>query len=391
MSAPSDGASRNADAIEDELSVPTGHIDCTGVTSPSARYLDGVKAGRWEADLAQQAILHHFDRLALELSTSSEPHAWWRRLVTRQAQAPRGIYLWGRVGRGKTLLADLLYESVGDVAKQRVHFYRFMQRVHAELRSLEGRSDPLVTVAERIAERVRLLCLDEFVVGDIGDAMILRNLLRALFARGVVLVTTSNTSPRDLYRDGLQRERFLPAIGEIQEHCEVVELASETDWRLRALKQAPLYFTPPDAAAEHALAVIFARIARDRGDSDGALHIAGRAIPYRREADGVVWFDFPALCDGPRGVADYIEIAQSYHSVLVSGVPQFTPLNDDAARRFIELVDELYDRRVNLILSAATPIVELYDGDLLRAAFSRTISRLIEMQSEDYLAIEHGT
>lgn len=360
------------------------------MTLPAACYLAGADAGHWQIDAAQSAILPHFDRLASELATWGMPVSWWRRLLQPDESTPRGIYLWGRVGRGKTLLADLFFESIAGVTKQRVHFHRFMQGVHAELRTLQGRSDPLVTVAERIADRTRLLCLDEFVVGDIGDAMILGNLLRALFARGVVLVTTSNTPPRDLYREGLQRERFLPAIAEIERHCEVIELASATDWRLRALKQAPLYFTPPDAAAEQALANIFARIARGAVKEDETLIVAGRAIAFRREADGVVWFDFSALCEGPRGVADYIEIAQSFHSVLVSRVPRFTHLNDDAARRFIELVDELYDRSVNLILSAAVPIVALYDGERLRAAFTRTTSRLIEMQSEEYLAREHG-
>uniref|UniRef100_UPI002609EF50 cell division protein ZapE n=1 Tax=Dokdonella sp. TaxID=2291710 RepID=UPI002609EF50 len=223
----------------------------------------------------------------------------------------------------------------------------------------------------------------------IGDAMILGNLLRALFERGVVLVTTSNTPPQDLYRDGLQRERFLPAIALIERHCAVVELASAQDWRLRALKQAPVYYTPPGADAERALLAAFNRVAHGTLRQDFALAVNDRPVDVRREADGVIWFAFDALCDGPRAVADYIEIARGYHTILVSGVPQFTPQTDDAARRFIELVDEVYDRGVNLVLSAAAPIVELYDGERLRAEFARTESRLIEMQSEDYLAREH--
>ena len=264
-----------------------------------------------------------------------------------------------------------------------------MQDVHADLRSLEGCSDPLVEVAARLAADVRVLVLDEFFVGDIGDAMILGNLLRALFARGVVLVTTSNTPPQELYRDGLQRERFLPAIALIERHCEIVELVSPTDWRLRALKQAPVYWTPPGAQAERALQAAFGRVAHGAVRRDFALEVNDRRIPVRAEADGAIWFDFDALCEGPRGVADYIEIARGWHTVLVSNVPQLTPQTDDAARRFVELVDELYDRGVNLVLSAATSIVDLYDGDRLRAEVARTESRLIEMQSEDYLAREH--
>ncbi len=357
---------------------------------PSVHYAIGAAEGRWQDDPAQRAVLAHFDRLAHDLLEPVQPAPWWRFWNKPPADAPRGIYLWGRVGRGKTWLADRFIDSIAGVPKRRAHFHRFMQDVHAQLHDLEGRSDPLAIVADRIAADTRVLFLDEFVVGDIGDAMILGNLLGALFARGVVLVTTSNTPPRELYRDGLQRERFLPAIARIERHCEVVELVSPTDWRLRALKQAPLYFTPPDAAAEHALAAIFTRVAQGVVREDGALTIAGRTIPFRREADGAIWFDFAALCEGPRGVADYIEIARSYHSVLVSRVPQFMPHSDDAARRFIELVDEFYDRAVNLVLSAAVPIIDLYDGERLRAAFARTESRLIEMQSEDYLACEHG-
>jgi cell division protein ZapE len=219
--------------------------------------------------------------------------------------------------------------------------------------------------------------------------MILGNLLRALFERGVVLVTTSNTRPANLYRDGLQRERFLPAIATIERHCSVVELDSPHDWRLRALKQAPVYYTPPGTDAERAMRAIFNRVARSVPRRDVDLDVNDRPIAARLEADGAVWFEFAELCEGPRGVIDYIELARAYHTILVSNVPQFTPLTEDAARRFIELVDELYDRGVNLVLSAAAPIIDLYDGERLRAQFARTESRLIEMQSEDYLAREH--
>ncbi|MBO9661725.1 cell division protein ZapE [Dokdonella sp.] len=359
-----------------------------GADTPSARYLAGVAAGEWQDDPAQRAALVALDRLHAELAERRTP-SLWQRLRGEAPDAPRGLYLWGRVGRGKTFLCDLFYESLATPAKRRVHFHRFMQDVHAELRSLDGRSDPLVEVAARLAGEVRVLVLDEFFVGDIGDAMILANLLRALFERGVVLVTTSNTPPPELYKDGLQRERFLPAIALIERHCEVHELASPQDFRLRALKRAPVYYTPPGSAAERAMLAAFNRVAHGAAREDFTTTLNERPVAVRREADGAIWFEFGALCEGPRAVADYIEIAKAFHTILVSNVPQFTPQTDDAARRFIELVDEVYDRGVNLVLSAAAPIVELYDGERLRAEFARTESRLIEMQSEEYLAREH--
>ena len=378
-----------------------------GALSPQRRYSAGVEAGDWQDDPAQRAVLAVFDRLWSELGQLGSPTLWQR---LRKLDAPRGIYLWGRVGRGKTFLCDLFYAALplpvcarqplagttshrGQDArtpgKWRIHFHRFMQDVHAELRTLEGRSDPLVDVAARIAADIRVLVLDEFFVGDIGDAMILGNLLRALFARGVVLVTTSNTEPSQLYRDGLQRERFLPAIALIERHCEVVELASPHDWRLRALKQAPVYYTPPGNEAERKMQAMFSRVAPGPVRKDFHLAVNDRALAVRCAADGAIWFDFGVLCEGPRGVADYIELARAYHTIAISSIPEFTPQIEDAARRFIELIDELYDRGVKLIASAAAPIVELYDGERLRAEFSRTESRLIEMQSEDYLAREH--
>jgi cell division protein ZapE len=354
--------------------------------TPGERYRSGVEAGEWQDDPAQRAALDALDRLSGELAAYRP--SFWQRLRGR-VDAPRGIYLWGAVGRGKTFLCDLFFAAVPTDAKRRSHFHRFMQDVHAELRSLEGRADPLEAVAARIASDTQVLVLDEFFVGDIGDAMILGNLLRGLFRRGVVLVTTSNTRPADLYRDGLQRERFLPAIAEIERHCEAIELVSDHDWRLRALKRAPVYYTPPGAEAERAMRGIFGRVAHGVPRRDVTLTVNDRPIPARFEADGAVWFDFAVLCEGPRGVADYIELARAYHTIFVSNVPEFTPLTEDAARRFIELVDELYDRGVNLVVSAAAAAVDLYDGERLRAAFARTESRLIEMQSEDYLAREH--
>src|SRR5690606_1400996 len=255
--------------------------------------------------------------------------------------------------------------------------------------SLEGREDPLVEVAADIAADTRLLCLDEFFVADIGDAMILARLLDALFERHVVLVTTSNTVPGALYRDGLQRERSLPAIALLQRHCVVHALTSQTDYRLRALQQAPVYLHPLDDAAEAGLQAVWDRLTADAVLEPGPLQLNGRALATRARADGVVWFGFVTLCEGPRAVADYIEIARGYHTVLIAGVPQLDASRDDAARRFVHLVDEFYDRNVNLVLSAAVPIDQLYVGERLRGEFERTVSRLIEMQSETFHARPH--
>lgn len=357
-------------------------------TRPSARYAAGVAAGEWQRDDAQSTALAHFDRIHADLE-HFQPASLWQRLRGVRPDPVRGVYLWGSVGRGKTFLMDLFQQSLPEGIALRVHFHRFMQDIHARLRALPGQSDPLVTVARQIADAYRVICLDEFFVSDIGDAMILGNLLEALFERGVVLVTTSNTAPQNLYKDGLQRERFLPAIALIEEHCETVELVSPTDWRLRALKQAPVYHCPPDAAAEQAMLATFQRVAGGPGRENFSMTLNDRDVAVRREANSVIWFDFAALCEGPRGVADYIELARSYGTLLVSNVPQFTRQSEDAARRFVELVDELYDRGVKLVLTAAVPITDLYEGHRLRFAFARTQSRLIEMQSEDYLSSEH--
>ncbi len=359
-----------------------------GSTLPSARYAVGVDAGEWQRDEAQTAALAHFDRIFTDLENVETP-SLWQRLRGVQPATVCGLYLWGSVGRGKTFLMDMFQQSLPEGTALRVHFHRFMQDIHARLRDLSGQSDPLVTVAQQIADQHRVICLDEFFVLDIGDAMILGNLLKALFERGVVLVTTSNTAPRNLYKDGLQRESFLPAIDSLEQHCETVELVSATDWRLRALKQAPVYHCPLDAAAEAQMQETFHRVAGGTDRENFSMTLNDRQVSVRRETNGVIWFDFAALCEGPRGVADYIELARSYSTLLVSGVPQFTRQTEDAARRFVELVDELYDRGVKLVLTAAAPITKLYDGQRLRVAFARTESRLIEMQSEDYLASEH--
>ena len=355
----------------------------------SALYVAGVKQRRWDDDPAQRDILVELDRIRADL-IAADSGGMLQRLHLRRAPVPlRGLYLWGAVGRGKTFLVDLFLESLPFADKLRLHFHRFMGRVHAELTRLQGQADPLHEVAAHFAAQARVLCLDEFFVIDIGDAMILSGLLEHLFARGVVLVTTSNIAPENLYRDGLQRARFLPVIALLQRHCVVRELVSPQDYRLRALSRSGVYFTPAGAAAELALAACFARMAPGSQRHEKTILINDRSIPLKARANGVIWFDFAALCEGPRAVADYIELARSFSNVLISGVPQFTPQTEDAARRFVNLVDEFYDHGVNLLVSAAVPAPELYDGERLRTEFARAESRLIEMQSAEYLAAAH--
>ncbi|PKM06357.1 MAG: cell division protein ZapE [Gammaproteobacteria bacterium HGW-Gammaproteobacteria-4] len=358
--------------------------------TPAQHYAAGVAAGLWQADPMQQAVLPLLDRILAQLLRQRAAGGWFSRWFAKSAPAPvTGLYLWGGVGRGKTFLVDLLFESAHGLRKRRQHFHRFMTEVHTRLNALPGQSDPLAIVAADIAADARLLVLDEFVVADIGDAMILARLLEHLFAAGVTLVTTSNTAPKNLYRDGLQRARFLPAIALIERHCQVHELVSGTDYRLRQLTQAPVYLSPLGADAEHTLEACFAMLSANIEREPGPLMLLGRELPVKAMAEGAVWLDFAVLCDGPRAVADYIEIARGFHTVLVSNVPQFDGHREDAARRFVHLIDEFYDRNVNLILSAAVGPLDLYRGERLAHAFERTSSRLIEMQSADYLAREH--
>lgn len=360
------------------------------VFRPSERYARGTTSGRWQDDPAQRAALGAFDRIHDALLAPPPGRlARLRARLGRSSPGLRGLYLWGAVGRGKTMLMDQFVASLPEGIALRVHFHRFMLDVHAGLRALGEVRDPLLRVAADVAARTRVLCLDEFMVTDIGDAMILDGLLGALFDHGVALVTTSNTAPRDLYKDGLQRERFLPAIGLLEAHCEVLELASPHDWRLRALTRAPVYLTPDDARAEAALARLFDELAQGPVQENAVLPINDRSFRARRVCAQAAWFDFAALCDGPYGSADYIELARTWPAILISGLPQFTPFNEDAAQRFVHLIDELYDRRVKLAVTAQAPTVELYDGKRLRLEFARTTSRLIEMQSREYLVEAH--
>lgn len=347
-----------------------------------------------ESDPAQVEVVRRLQCLLDEITAEPERggvRRWLRRIAGRTPPAPRGMYLWGGVGVGKTFLMDLFFETLPIERKQRLHFYRFMQEVHALLKRAHGRN-PLETVAERLARRARVLCLDEFFVSDITDAMILHQLLRALFDRNLVLVTTSNIAPPDLYRDGLQRERFLPAIALIERHTRVVRLEARTDYRLRMLAAGEVYHHPCGRAAEDALARSFCAIGGGANGEDanagGAIEVNGRDVPVVRHSCNTAWFDFKDICEGPRSPADYISIAHLYHTVLISNVPLFNR-RDDAARRFIQLVDEFYDRNVKLIVSAAAAPAELYRDGRLGPEFSRAASRLGEMQSRRYLSQAH--
>lgn len=365
--------------------------------SPSQRYQADLDAGKLTPDPAQRMAIDKVQQLyeALlarrEYSSASRwnPLGWFR--ARRAPSVPRGIYFYGGVGRGKTYIMDLFYESLPFEQKQRTHFHRFMQQVHASLAALKNQKNPLEQVADQIASSARVLCFDEFFVSDIGDAMILGGLLEHLMARHVVLVATSNIHPDGLYANGLQRARFLPAIELLKKHTQVVELDGGVDYRLRTLQQACLYFHPLGAEAEAGLMQAMQRLSSGHAQisENIDIEVLERPIKVRRVCDEIAWFDCRQLCGGARSAFDYIELARIYHTIILSDVPQMDAGMDNIARRFVSLVDELYDRHVKLIISAAVPLTQLYTGHDLAFVFERTQSRLLEMQSEEYLAREH--
>ncbi len=358
------------------------------------RYERQLALQHLQRDPAQLDALARLEELRTRLLSDPLPHLprWVAAFARRRAPRARaGLYLWGSVGRGKTFLMDLFYASLPPGVGRRCHFHRFMQEVHLRLAALaqQQQRNPLEAVAGAMARELSALCLDELYVADIADAMILGGLFAALLRRGVTLVATSNVAPRELYRDGLQRQRFVPAIELLEHRLEVLHIGGDTDYRLRQLTAAGTYLPAGAADSAARLAALFAQLAGGDSARSGSIDIAGRAIEVLGVAPGVVWFEFAALCGGPRSAEDYIEISREYQSVLVSAVPVFDGAHEDEARRFIALVDELYDRNVNLVLSAAAAPQELYRGARLGALFARTASRLIEMQSAEYLAREH--
>lgn len=309
------------------------------------------------------------------------------RLVAGTRRVP-GIYLWGSVGRGKTYLMDMFYDSLSEVSRERVHYHKFMLEIHEQLRQLPKSPNPLTIIGRQIADRTRVLCLDEFHVNDVADAMILAGLLRTLFRFGLTLVATSNTPIENLYRNGLQRERFLPAIELLCDYLVQVNLQTGQDYRLLHLASGDSYLPAGDNAQLRLLRK-FHDLSTGDVEFDKPLKISGRDICTCALANGVVWFDFHALCETPRAAKDYLEIASQFHTVFVSDIPMLGDAQDSAAKRFMHLVDALYDHRVKLVVSASRPAETIYQGRLLRGEFGRTVSRLIEMASNEYLAMPH--
>ncbi|WP_105103183.1 cell division protein ZapE [Microbulbifer pacificus] len=364
--------------------------------TPMARYQRDLQRPDFVADPAQKAAVAElqdlYERLMAAGGREQGVFGRLRRLFRARERRPEtGVYFWGGVGRGKTYLMDAFFEALPFEQKQRTHFHRFMRDVHRQLKTLAGEKNPLEKVADRIASRARVLCFDEFFVSDITDAMILANLLQALFERGVTLVATSNIVPQGLYKDGLQRARFLPAIDLLLEHTKVVNVDNGVDYRLRALEMAELYHCPLGIGADASLERSFRSLIVEGCEvrEKVKLDIEGRPIVATRVADDVAWFGFSELCDGPRSQNDYIELAREFHTIVLADVPRFDERMESQARRFINLIDEFYDRCVKLVISAEQPVESLYRGRHLRFEFERTVSRLQEMQSREYLARPH--
>lgn len=344
------------------------------------------------ADPAQQQSVALLDDLQRRVA-ATRPTGWWRTLLSKQGKWPatQGLYLWGGVGRGKTLLMDIFYQSLpAEISRERTHFHSFMNRVHASLQQHRNIENPLQRVAQDIADETRVLCLDEFVIIDIGDAMIMAGLLESLFAEGVVLVTTSNAAPADLYRDGLQRARFLPAIDLITRHCDVVNLDGEQDYRLRFLQQTDLYSVPHNAEIESGIREYIDHHVTPVQVRRQELIVNGRALEHQFCAEDTVWFSFAQLCETNRSQNDYLELARFFNTLILTDIRQMDKDQDDIARRFVLLIDVIYDHHVKLICSAAAAPDQLYRGKRLRFEFERTASRLIEMQSREYLAQAHS-
>ncbi|MEX3935039.1 cell division protein ZapE [Paraburkholderia phymatum] len=347
-------------------------------------YEQELQTRGYESDPAQRAAVDRLQRCYEEWTAykARRPNAFMKLIM--HPDLPKGVYMWGGVGRGKSFLMDSFYAVVPLVRKTRLHFHEFMREVHRELEELKGQADPLDELARRIAKRYRLICFDEFHVSDIADAMILYRLLDRLFTNGVQFVMTSNYDPDTLYPDGLHRDRLLPAIELIKSKLDVVNVDAGIDYRRRTLSQVEVYHTPLGAAADKALRDAFAKLAAVPDESP-LLHIEKRELKALRRADGVVWFDFATLCGGPRSQNDYLELASRFHAVILSSIPQMTPRMQSEARRFTWLIDVFYDHKVKLLMSAAVQPEELYTEGPMANEFTRTVSRIVEMQSQEYL------
>ncbi|HEJ7912216.1 TPA: AFG1 family ATPase [Serratia marcescens] len=369
--------------------------------SPLSRYQQALDAGEYQADEVQRRAVAQLDRIyqaLLQKPAASAPAGGLRGKLSRllgkggetALQRPvQGLYMWGGVGRGKTWLMDMFFHSLPGDRKMRLHFHRFMLRVHEELTELQGRENPLEIVADGFKAETDVLCFDEFFVSDITDAMLLATLLQALFARGITLVATSNIPPDDLYRNGLQRARFLPAIDLINEFCDVMNVDAGIDYRLRTLTQAHLYLTPLNDQTRATLDRMFVKLAGKAGEEAPVLQINHRPLQAIRSVDGVLAVDFHTLCEEARSQLDYIALSRLYHSVILYNVQVMGPLKENTARRFLALVDEFYERHVKLVIGAEASMFEIYQGERLKFEYQRCLSRLQEMQSEEYLKLPH--
>jgi len=356
--------------------------------SVRSTYEAELKVRGYTTDPAQQRAIDALERCAAQWAAYKRRRSNALKKMFVNPEIPRGVYMFGGVGRGKSFLMDCFFNAVPLKRKTRLHFHEFMREVHRELRDLQGTVNPLDVLGARIAQRYKLICFDEFHVADVTDAMILHRLLNALFKAGVGFVTTSNFHPDGLYPDGLHRDRILPAIDMLKQKLEVINVDNGTDYRQRTLTHVELYHCPLDAQADASLEATFGQLA-EAHDEEPVMHIESRQIPAVRRAGGVIWFDFRTLCGGPRSQNDYLEIASQFHTVLLSNVPQMSVRQASEARRFTWLIDVLYDRRVKLILSAAVLPESLYTEGPMAHEFPRTVSRLGEMQSAQYLATEH--
>lgn len=369
--------------------------------SPLSRYQQALDAGEYQADAVQRQAVTQLDHIyqalqqtpAVSASASGLRGKLSRLLGKRNEvvkQRPvQGLYMWGGVGRGKTWLMDMFFHSLPGERKLRLHFHRFMLRVHEELTELQGQENPLEIIADGFKAQTDVLCFDEFFVSDITDAMLLATLLQALFARGITLVATSNIPPNDLYHNGLQRARFLPAIDLINTYCDVMNVDAGIDYRLRTLTQAHLYLTPLDEQTRQTMDRIFGKLAGKEGEFAPVLQINHRPLQAIRAVDGVLAVDFHTLCEDARSQLDYIALSRLYHSVILYNVQVMGPLKENTARRFLALVDEFYERHVKLVISAEASMFEIYQGERLKFEYQRCLSRLQEMQSEEYLKLPH--
>lgn len=369
-------------------------------TSPTSRYQQALREGTHQPDDVQREAVERLDAIYQQLAMQPEPvrqngglFAKIGKLLSKQeivtAPPARGLYMWGGVGRGKTWLMDLFYQSLPGARKQRLHFHRFMLRVHEELTALQGESDPLEIVADRFKAETDVLCFDEFFVSDITDAMLLGGLMKALFARGITLVATSNIPPDELYRNGLQRARFLPAIEAIKTHCDIMNVDAGIDYRLRTLTQAHLWLSPLNSDTQHQMDSLWLSLAGAKREHTPELEINHRPFPTLGVENQTLAASFTTLCVDARSQHDYIALSRLFHTVLLFDVPVMTPLMESEARRFIALVDEFYERHVKLVVSAERSLDEIYQGNALQFEFRRCLSRLQEMQSEEYLRLEH--